>query len=138
MYIPEFCIRLNGPTSTSVHKEIAIRFATRSGMLIKLNNKYSPSKYEKFFDVSWLSAFAEEDERIFMGTTYKIELETIIIMETKNNYKTVFGSFYKLDMILSGGKPRVDIFERDIDICRWFMFYILGECKKKKINSIHL
>eukprot|EP01084_Bolivina_argentea_P191026 328153_1 len=123
MHIPEFCIRLNGPTSTSLHKEIAIRFATRDGMLIKLNNQYKPARWEAFFDVSWLSAFAEEEERIFIGGKYKMQLETIIIIKTANNYKTFFKSFYKFDKILSGAGDlyKMDITKNDIDIVSWFI-----------------
>eukprot|EP01084_Bolivina_argentea_P268199 455474_1 len=80
MHIPEFCIRLNAPTSTSIHKEIGLRFAGRDGMLIQLNNKYNPADVECFFDVSWLSAYGEEEERIFCGGRYKMDLQSIIII----------------------------------------------------------
>eukprot|EP01084_Bolivina_argentea_P152271 265651_1 len=93
MYVPEFCIRLNGPNSTTRHKEIAIRFATRDGMLIKLNNKYSVADGEPFFDVSWLSAYAEEEERIFIGGRWKMQLQTIIIIETSDDYENFFKAF---------------------------------------------
>eukprot|EP01084_Bolivina_argentea_P176405 305285_1 len=72
MIIPEFSIRLNGPTSTTKHKEIAMRFSGRDGIMIKLNNRTYPGRYESFFDSSWISTFPEEDERVFFSARYKI------------------------------------------------------------------
>ncbi len=87
----------------------------------------------RFFDVSWLSGYAEEQERIFIGGRYKMELQTIIIIETANNYKKLFAAFYKLDMILSGS-PSVcllDISQNDINIVEWFFSYILGDAENE-------
>merc|ERR1712176_1264764 len=63
--IPSFSIRLNGPNSTSKYKEIAMRFATRDGIIIQLNNKsIENGANEVFFDCSFISAYPEEEERL--------------------------------------------------------------------------
>eukprot|EP01084_Bolivina_argentea_P020015 37249_1 len=132
--IPEFCIRLNGPTSTSVRPEVAIRFA-RKGMIIQLNNTYYPASQEIFFNCSWLSAFPEEDERLFCGGRFKIHLETVVIMKTYNNYHRFFGAFYKFDKLLSGQQvnlDKMDITQDDYKIVSWFIKFVLGESQNNK------
>ena len=36
--VPQFCLRLAAPTSTSKHLEVSLNFSKRSGMIIELNN----------------------------------------------------------------------------------------------------
>merc|ERR1711971_1276288 len=43
--IPSFAINLQGPTSTSKQKEVAMRFAGHDGLIIKLSNEEDPEKY---------------------------------------------------------------------------------------------
>eukprot|EP01084_Bolivina_argentea_P065129 118735_1 len=127
--ISEFGIRLNAPTSTSMRKEIAIRIATKRGMLIVVNNEKRPGSLEKYFDVSWLSAFAEEEQRIFCGGRYPLELQTVIVIQTNNNYQTLFKSFFKFDQMLSGGANDDEVMQSDVEIISWFISYIFGVSK---------
>ena len=61
--IPEFAITLNGPTSTTKHIEVAIRFATRDGIILQLNNNGDIfSRDLMMFDCSWISQYPEESE----------------------------------------------------------------------------
>eukprot|EP01084_Bolivina_argentea_P037924 70127_1 len=116
--IPSFSIRLNQPTSTTKHTEIAQRFATRDGCVIELNNgSYVSGGQETFFDSSWISCFPEENERIFFGGRFVLEIESIIIIENANNYQKYMSAFWKFDCMLSG-QPTGDlhITQKDIDI----------------------
>lgn len=67
--VPEFSIRLCSPTSTSMHVSVSLNFSKRSGMIIELNNPQEDrrSSVLSFFDVSWISRFPDEDERVFVG-----------------------------------------------------------------------
>merc|ERR1711971_453077 len=105
--IPSFAINLQGPTSTTKQKEVAWRFAGHNGLIIRLNNndRYYLSVCVRFWDCSWMSCFPEEDERIFFASTVKLKLETIIVVETANNYKQSVAAFHKFDQILSGKAP---------------------------------
>eukprot|EP01084_Bolivina_argentea_P216539 367840_1 len=102
-------------------------------MLIALNNKYSPANKEVFLDVWWLSANCEQEEVIFIGGRYKMELETIVIIRTANNYRDFFNAFWKFDKILSGAVflSERDITQKDIKIISWFISYILGESRNE-------
>ena len=100
--IPQFTIRLYGPTSTSLHIEVAMRFGGTNGMIIELSNKFHPAIYERFFECEWLSAFPEESERLFMGGRNSMQLESVRIVETKDNYRRFLRAFYKFDGMLSG------------------------------------
>ena len=104
--IPQFAIRLNGPTSTSLHIEVAMRFGGTEGMIIQLNNEGLYAQLERHFDCEWLSAFPEESERLFMGGRYMLQLETVRIVETKNNYCRFLRAFHLFDCMLSGDWPR--------------------------------
>lgn len=67
--IPAFSIRLASPTSTSKHVAVSLNFSKQTGMIIELDNPESDSRASNasLFDVSWLSRFPDEDERVFAG-----------------------------------------------------------------------
>ena len=103
--IPEFSIGLASPTSTSKHIEVSLNFATRQGIIIQLNNpkEVNNANILPYFDASWLSRYPDEDERIFAGAPAQIKVESVTIIETKQNFKKVFESLFILDSIVSGG-----------------------------------
>ena len=55
---------LFGPTSTTIHKEVATRFGGEDGMLIQFDNSTGRGIFVNGFDVSWISRYGlQEDER---------------------------------------------------------------------------
>eukprot|EP01084_Bolivina_argentea_P062913 114973_1 len=120
MNIPSFSIRLRGPTSASIFKEIAIRFSGSDGMILQMNNKKWPGKAEVFFNCSFITAFPEEEERIFCGGCFQMEVESIYVVDTKNNYEEIINAFYKFDAILSGQlmDPNDPVAKKDISVIR--------------------
>ena len=132
MNIGSFSIRLNVPTSTSKQKEIAIRFTGRDGLVLQLNNNQHPGILEVFFDSSWISAFPEEDERIYFGGRHKTQLQSIIVMQTKKNYHQIINAFFKFDSMLSAGYMKyVDVKDVDVDIITAVIEYIVGGSSSK-------
>merc|ERR1712228_902760 len=73
MIIPSFNIRLNAPTSTTMQIEVALKFGGRNGTIIQLNND-SHGKYDNLraFNVSFISRYPSEDERLFIGGFHRI------------------------------------------------------------------
>ena len=105
LHMGEFAVRLNGPTSTSKAREVAERFASESGTVMQLNNRGSVSGKESFFDCSWLSAFAEEEERLMMGGRYKLELEDIRVVAHDDVYRRQVRSLFLFHSMVAGDWP---------------------------------
>ena len=61
--VPQFNICLHSPTSTSVHLEVAIKFADVEGMILEFDNSKGPGTGITGMDCSWISRYKEEDER---------------------------------------------------------------------------
>eukprot|EP01084_Bolivina_argentea_P213373 362405_1 len=71
MLFDQFGCNFNMPVSTTVNKDIGYNFATPKGILLKLqSNNSSNTVYT--FNVEWVSAFKEEEERLFYETTLSI------------------------------------------------------------------
>merc|ERR550525_1422194 len=120
LHIPQFKIGLIGPTSTSMAKEIAVNFAGERGMLIILKGGYS-----KCFDASWLSAYPEEEERIFCGSTDRETVTSIVLVDSCKNYKTAIGAFSKFDAMVSG-KWVEEMSEIEVEIIKQSLRWIEG------------
>eukprot|EP01084_Bolivina_argentea_P138359 243600_1 len=122
MNIPSFSIRLCSPTSTSKNEEIAVNFATKSGMIIELNNDgSSDSDRIRSFDCSWLSVYSYERERLFMGGDVRIRIESIKIIETLQNFHSFMHALYVLDCMVNGASLAKDGFKinkKDITIIK--------------------
>ena len=64
--MPLPCVNINfhSPLSTSVHQEVASKFAGDDGILIRLNNNgVNINERTGFFNASWISTYPEEAER---------------------------------------------------------------------------
>ena len=67
MTMTGFQLKLSGPTSTSIHKEVAIRFGGSDGMLIEFHNDKGQAREVMGFDGSWISRYGlAEDERFVL------------------------------------------------------------------------
>lgn len=81
--VPQFVIRLCSPTSTSKHMAVSLNFSKRSGMIITLNNVGKGLlACVPFMDVSWLSRYPDEDERVFAGLYFIVFLAVLISIFT--------------------------------------------------------
>jgi len=115
--IPQFSFRLNGPTSTSVHIEVAMRFGGVEGMLIQLNNDEGyHERRERHIDCSWLSDFPEESERLWMGGRRPLKLETVRVVETQKNYQRFLRAFHLFDLMLCGDWDHQKVSKTDVRI----------------------
>eukprot|EP01084_Bolivina_argentea_P295139 508044_1 len=103
MVIPQFNIRLNGPTSTSVQIEVAARFGGDRGIIMYLNNMGDESsKWLRCFDCSLISCYKEEDERLFMGGAFAMAIESIRIKRTNETFAEFFQPLYYFDCMING------------------------------------
>eukprot|EP01084_Bolivina_argentea_P208698 355709_1 len=102
MNISSFAAYLKGPCSTSKYIEIAINFATRDGIIMQLQNTGYEAEDQRFFDCSWISRYGEENERLFVAAEFRLQIESVIIIETTQNFENYFHTFYLFDCMLSG------------------------------------
>ena len=99
--LSEFSIGFNTPTSTTMTREIALRFAS-NGMVITIGNQKGMSKLQPVFSAKWISAFSEEDEYLWFGSVFKLSVENIFILESSKSYKQSIGALYLFAAALSG------------------------------------
>ena len=59
-----FAPKFNAPFSTTVSVAVAARFSGSNGLILKL--KPAPGSKDSYFNVEWLSDFADEKERLFV------------------------------------------------------------------------
>jgi len=123
--IPQFAIRFNGPTSTSLFIEVAMRFGGVEGMVIELNNDTYFAREERHFECDWISAFPEEAERLFMGGRYPLQLQSVRIVETNHNYQRFLHAFNLFDM-LSGNPAMGGYTKKNASIVRGAIDGYLG------------
>ena len=101
--IPEYNIRLCSPTSTSLQMEVATRFAGDRGIIIQLNNMTDIlAKRLCSFNCSWLSQYNAEDERLFFGGAYRIQIENIRNIATATNYGFFINPMYCFHTMING------------------------------------
>ena len=98
MVIPQFNIRLCGPTSTSKLLEVAIRFAGDDGIAIQLNE---PDLDLCAFQCSWFSAYPSEEEYLFCGGYERIKIEGIRIIDTCQDLHSYFPALFYFDKMIN-------------------------------------
>eukprot|EP01084_Bolivina_argentea_P147913 258721_1 len=101
--IPAFNIRLCSPTSTSIQIEVAAKFSGPNGIIIMFNNPNSTHGYLRGFNVSWISRYKEEAERLWVGGYLYMKIESVKVKNTNNNYKKIIYSLAYLDSCITGG-----------------------------------
>lgn len=75
------------------------------------NNGHGHASALNMFDVSWLSRFPDENERVFAGGMVTIRVEAVRTVETNKVYKTVFDALYIIDSMVSDGRVNINDFK---------------------------
>lgn len=141
--IPQFAMYIYGPTSTSIHIEVATRFSGGTGIILEMDNSKGKARELKGMDVSFISRFREEDERydhfslnscqhlfyainsLFFGCSNRgscpMDISSIRVVDTSTNYKQIIQSISLLDAILNknisyGNKPSISVWNAAIPI----------------------
>ena len=134
--VPQFAVSFQCPTSTTKTKEIALRFAGESGMMMVLNNKSGYSHMEMFFNAKPLSAFPEEDERLFIGSTRYLTVESLVVIQSAKNYRLSIGAFAKFDQVLNGQPMyNVVITEQEMEIIVGALESVKGKGTASKMSK---
>eukprot|EP01084_Bolivina_argentea_P025579 47571_1 len=103
MNIPQFSIRLSAPTSTSKQIQVAINFATKTGMILQVNNYGARDMdFLRLFDCCWISNYGEEDECLFMGGDRRVRIQSVRIISSGLNFGIFMHSLYVFDCMVNG------------------------------------
>ena len=117
--LPQFVIRLNGPTSTTKDISVCMNYMNY-GMILELNNNgYSLASYLPVLDLSWISKYPDESERAMVGGYIPIRLQSIYNVNTQQQYKKVVDAMFILDAMTSGiglGTEAVDTGDEGVEL----------------------
>eukprot|EP01084_Bolivina_argentea_P198667 340127_1 len=107
--LPEFAIVLKAPCSTSKDIEISLNFAKRDGSVLCFQNDVGAAAFQSFFDTSWISAYSEENERLFIaggfslgGSFQLLRLSSVRIIESAKNFQKLCKGLFIFDKMVSG------------------------------------
>merc|ERR1712228_385480 len=79
MKFVRFTAYFNQPISTTPSYNTATKFANGNGIILEFKRGGSnPTLIPKYLDVSWLSNFPDEDERLFYGDNIMFEINDIV------------------------------------------------------------
>eukprot|EP01083_Nonionella_stella_P219454 786114_1 len=81
MHFDQFSAFFHQPISTTTDYAVALRFSRGYGIILTLKSggiaENDPRKIPKYLSVSWLSAFPNEDERLFYGAYVVFKITNI-------------------------------------------------------------
>merc|ERR1712228_38342 len=138
MVLPQFNLRLCAPTSTTMHIEVAHKFATRNGTVIQLNNNSDPYYDQlRLFNISWLSRFKDEDERLFIGGVWRVRVQSIRLTKTRENFETFFVSLFYFDAMVTAkqGMNNLKINSNQRGVIKSLIKWRLEQKKDPKMNE---
>merc|ERR1712228_1153518 len=139
MVLPQFNLRLSAPTSTTMQIEVAHKFATRNGTVIQLNNNSNGPYVDhlRLFNISWISRFKDEDERLFIGGFWRIKVQSIRLTKTKENFKTFFVSLFYFDAMVTAkaGMNNLKINSNQSGVIKSLIKWRLEQKKDSKMNE---
>merc|ERR1712130_1078299 len=94
------------------------------------------SIYEMFFNAKPLSAFPEEDERLFIGSTHYLTVESLVVIQSAKNYRLSIGAFAKFDQVLNGHDMEdVVITEQEMEIIVGALESVKGKGTASKMSK---
>ena len=100
---PAYKIRLCSPTSTTDQIEIATKFAGGVGVVVTfMNDLHDNRLWMRRYESSYISAFPEESETIFISGYHQLSITNILSVETAKEYRIVTRALRVLNSMISG------------------------------------
>ena len=125
--IGSFAISLKGPCSTSIVREVAVNFAQEKGMILTVNNDNYDGKEATYIDCSWISNFAEESKRLWIGVRRSIRIESIVLVRSAKNYQNAVRALYLFDSMISDlTRPTMHSTQADYEVISNLMAWKLN------------
>eukprot|EP01084_Bolivina_argentea_P292986 503847_1 len=122
VYFNSFHTTFNSPISTTTQLQIAYQFATQQGIILEV----AAPKDDKFCDVTYfnctfISSFANEDERVFIQPRYSwyvLSIVSIRNMARDENYKQYIMSMKFLQRLFTGNVLRQYHSYKEVDFSK--------------------
>ena len=137
MYFDSFHTTFYSPTSTTTKIQIAYIFSKDDGIIIELGCSRGHS--QKYFNCSFLSAFGNEDERLFIQPYWKKKyLQTLSIrnMSTNENYKDHIQALSLLQRLTSNDRSlQPEEYGSEVMITLNDMIECITTTQKKSLHS---
>eukprot|EP01083_Nonionella_stella_P112894 332571_1 len=128
MPIPEFQIRLCGPTSASYKIEIARHFGGSEGVILQLNNNIGIGHgCLTGFQCGGISRFTAESEVLFMGGHYRIQIESVRTISNPRNFEVFFSALCKFNLMFNGDHSNELSRKEKVIICRLIEWILEGK-----------
>eukprot|EP01083_Nonionella_stella_P203162 741552_1 len=103
-----FVANFNSPTSTSAQISVATVFAKEDGIILELEKADSPRAGQlRYFNCSYLSCYASEDERLFCGGNFPLHFHSIRLMKYNHNYHHFVRALTIFNKTMNGSKSDV-------------------------------
>eukprot|EP01084_Bolivina_argentea_P260472 439893_1 len=106
MYFNKFITAFMSPTSTTTKLAVATRFAKKTGIILEVHqgNHSLFSPYLRYFNCSFISGFANEDERLFIQPprrSFTLQIKNIRNVGANETYKDHIKAIITLENIFS-------------------------------------
>merc|ERR1712228_1128220 len=108
----------------------------RNGTIIQLNN--DSDEWLRSFNVSFISRFPSEDERLFIGGYERIRVQSIRLTQTKQNFASFIAPLYYLDTMVCGAElqyAKVKIDKNAKGVIDHLFKYKLGQNPEPKMDN---
>eukprot|EP01084_Bolivina_argentea_P134420 237112_1 len=132
LYFEGFIATFNSPTSTTCQLSVAAMFAQNNGIILELEMHDSYwGKYLRFFNCSLVSAFGNENERLFIQPPNPLcclQFYSIRNMSTDENYREFIAAFLLLEAIFDNKKIAREIVTGDTAVTVLDLIENQNEC----------
>eukprot|EP01083_Nonionella_stella_P109206 318183_1 len=113
-----------------------MKFSGPNGIVLQMANpKVAQYMHLHGFNASWISRYKEEDERLFFGGLWPIQIQSIRIRSTKQNFKKIIQCLHYVDSLMTGGDVRKmtkTVTEDDVLMIECLMNGLLNMNQSKK------
>ena len=132
LLFPSTTANFASPTSTTIKISVALNFATENGLIIVLS-RYGLDVCS--FDCKWISKFAGEEERLFIGGYQALIMNNIIVTSVKKRLSLSISAINILQMIIEA-RFNQEVIPDDMEMEKVIArLRLLIEMKLKKIKN---
>ena len=131
LLFPSFNVHFYGPLSISKQLSVAMLFASNQGLVIQLKSR-TPyyDRQLRFFNVSLISCFSSEDERLFIGGQFPLQISSIRLLKNNINTGPLIHTLFVIHKMIKGEKLDFSKKEERVTALDTSIFKKLLSCSK--------